>query len=189
MGVSVAMPTHDEVPSPAGFGRLPGFPLLTRGVAAAAVGALQGYVLNRIDVWSLSRQAPCSPANSFCSDIGYQFAPIGYAVEGVALGALAMALICSISFALAGVDPIWASAPLGVLLTLVTVLAYTSVYTHSGAWNGNAPELGPAWVVTLIFAGVFGALGMAVTGLARRIRKRTGGWITPAIDRILNRHE
>ena len=175
MGVSMAMPSDDEVPAPAGFGRLPGFRLLTRGVAAAAVGALEGYVLNRIDAWSLSRQAPCSAANNFCHDIGYQFAPIGYAVEGVALGALATILICSIGFALARVGPIWASAPLGVLLTLFTVLAYTSVYTRSGAWNVNAPELGPAWVVTLIFAGVFAALGMAVTGLARRVPKRTAG--------------
>jgi hypothetical protein len=167
--------SRDDVPVSVGLGRLPRYPLLERGAAAAAVGALEGYVLNRIDAWSLGRQAPCSAANDACQDIGYQLAPIGYAIEGIALGALATALICSIGLALARVHPIPVSAPLGVLLSLLTVFVYVSVYTRTGAWNGKAPELGPAWVVTLIFAGLFAALGTAVTGLARSVPKRPGG--------------
>lgn len=141
--------------------------LLIRGIAGAAIGALLGIILNLIDVWSLSRVAACD-ASDTCPTAD-PYADLGYAAEGIGAGVLVTIAICWIGFALADIRPLTVSVPTGIFLAMLTARVYTQLYTSSGSWHINQPELGPGWVVTLVYAGVFATLALSATQFRRSI--------------------
>ncbi|HEX5116395.1 MAG TPA: hypothetical protein VFW65_14465 [Pseudonocardiaceae bacterium] len=135
--------------------------LAVRAAASAAIGALLGIIVNQIDVVSLARGAACS-ASEFCTTAD-PYADIGYAIEGVGAGVLVTVAVCWIGFAVARLRPLKVSVPSGIVLALITAQVYAQVRTKSGSWHVDQPELGPGWIVSVVYASVFLALAVGMT--------------------------
>jgi CubicO group peptidase (beta-lactamase class C family) len=146
--------------------------LIVRGAASAAIGALLGIILNQIDLLSLAQDAACS-ASEFCRTAD-PYAEIEYVAEGIGAGVLVTVAVCWVGFAVARLRPLAVSVPSGIVLAMITAEVYAQVRTKSGSWHVDQPELGPGWVVSVTYAGVFMALALGMTLWGRMVVSKRG---------------